>query len=300
MICFIALFVFGVLSIFSAKYRPFAKQAFDCTFRRLTLRACNTSLEEEVKSKTVAWALSKNAAFAKLLNRHWELLSWAFTLLMFASLAYSLLGLVNYIYYGDCNGPTPGGFCIYSELFGNGTANPSQLIAPSSLAGIQKGNANASVVVTEFGCYSCPYTKDAEPKVQKLISEFSGQTLFVFKHFPLPTHNNSYDAALAAMCANDEGKYWEYRAALFERQDEFRSYGNATFLSIASSLSLQNFTACLATQAHKGELDSQIAEGLASRIYGTPTFFINGKALVAPATYEELANPVKEALANAQ
>lgn len=296
MICFIALFVFGVLSIFSAKYRPFARQAFDCTFRRLTLRPCNTNLEEEVKSKAVAWALAKNASLAKILNTHWEALSWAFTLLMLASLIYSLLGIANYIYYGNCNGPNSSGFCIYGDLFGNGSATPSQLVAPTTLKGIQAGNKNASVTVVEFGCYSCPYTKAAEPSVQRLLAEYNSSMLFVYKHFPLPSHNNSYTAALASMCAADEGKYWEYRAALFERQNEFRANGNVTFYSIASLLSLQNFTSCFSSQVHKKELDSQIAEGISSRIYGTPTFFINGKPLVAPATYEELTNPVKEAL----
>ncbi|VVB58522.1 Thioredoxin [Candidatus Anstonella stagnisolia] len=300
MICFIALFVFGVLSIFSAKYRPFAKQAFDCTFRRLTLRPCNTTLEEEVKSKTVAAVLSKHAGAAKILNTHWEAISWAFTLLMFASIAFTLLGIVNYLYYGDCNGPNSTGFCIYKDIFGSGASNPSQLISPTTLAGIQKGSSGAKVTVVEFGCYSCPYTKEAEPNVQKLLSDFNSSILYVYKHFPLPTHNNSYNAALAAMCANDEGKYWEYRAALFERQDEFRANGNVTFYSIASSLNLQHFSSCFINATHKAELDAQAAEGHSSNIYGTPTFFVNGKPLVAPATYDELANPVRDALANAK
>jgi len=300
MICFIALFVFGVLSIFSAKYRPFARQAFDCTFRRLTLRPCNTTLEEEVKSKTVAALLPKSEKLAHFTNKHWDAITWAFTLIMIASLAYSLLGILNYVYYGNCNGPNSTGFCIYGDLFGNGASNPSQLIAPTSLAGIQKGNSNASVTVVEFGCYTCPYTKAAEPSVQKLLAEYNGSILFVYKHFPLPNHNNSYAAALSAMCAADEGKYWEYRSALFERQGEFRANGNATFYSIASSLSLQNFTSCFQNSTHKAGLDAQITQGIYSRIYGTPTFFVNGKPIVAPATYDELANPVKEALANSR
>lgn len=300
MICFIALFVFGVLSIFSAKYRPFAKQAFDCTFRRLTLRPCNTTLEEEVKSKTVAALLARNEKLAHFTNKYWEAISWAFTLILFASLAFTLLGIVNFIYYGNCNGPDSTGFCIYGNLFGNGTATPAQLVAPVSLAGVQQGSATAKVTVVEFGCYSCPYTKQAEPYVQRMLSEFNGSILYVYKHFPLPSHNNSYEASLAAMCAKDEGKYWEYRAALFSRQDELRANGNATFSSIASSLSLQNFTQCLSSQAHKNELDSQIADGLASRIYGTPTFFVNGKPLVAPKSYEELSSPIKDALAQTQ
>ena len=51
MICFVALAVFAVMGLFSAKYRPYAKEAFDCVFRRLTLRKCESGLDKRIKSK---------------------------------------------------------------------------------------------------------------------------------------------------------------------------------------------------------------------------------------------------------
>jgi len=51
MICVVALIVFGILGIFSAKYRVIAKEAFDCVFRKITLRKCDSRLDSRLKSE---------------------------------------------------------------------------------------------------------------------------------------------------------------------------------------------------------------------------------------------------------
>ncbi|MFH1751571.1 MAG: hypothetical protein ABH821_01380, partial [archaeon] len=60
MICIIALVVLAVLSVFSARYRPYAREAFNCVFRRLTLRKCNTSFDKKMKMKISSRLATKN------------------------------------------------------------------------------------------------------------------------------------------------------------------------------------------------------------------------------------------------
>ncbi len=300
MICFIALFVFAIMSIFSAKYRPYARQAFDCVFRRMTLRPCNTTLEEEVKGKTVGWLLGKNPAAAKIANAHWEAISWLFTAMMLVSFAYAVAGIANFVVYGNCNGPE-GGFCIYNGI-ANGLQNPNLLSAPNTLEGQRYGNANALVTVVEFGCFSCPYTMAAEPYVEQLCLEYGDRIYFVYKPFPLPNHPYSTEAALASICAEKQGKYWEYRKLLFQNQSDFRQMGEPLLFMLANEAGLNNtaFDICYLEGQGKAQVEKTIEEGKKSGIYGTPTFFVNGKAVVAPKSYEELKAAVDEALANAK
>lgn len=103
MICIVALVVFGVLGIFSARYRLYARQAFDCVFRRITLRKCETSFDRKMKMKVVSKLSAKSAAAGRFVYRHFELISWFFTVLFFASLAFTLVVVYNMVTYGTCD-----------------------------------------------------------------------------------------------------------------------------------------------------------------------------------------------------
>jgi hypothetical protein len=103
MICLIALFVFGVLGIFSARYRSLAKEAFNCVFRRVTLRPCDTGFDQKMKMKIVSKTLHKSPKLSKFIYRHFEALSWLFTVLLIVSLVITTSSLYNLVVYGSCD-----------------------------------------------------------------------------------------------------------------------------------------------------------------------------------------------------
>ena len=290
MLCFVALAVFLFLSIFSAKYRPLARRALDCVAKKATLRPCDTGLDEEIKAASISGIMRMSPWAATFLNRHFEAFSLFFTLLFFASLFFALQGLYNFAIYGNCNG-FEGGFCIYS-----GVQNELFLKAPTTLDGVSAGNASANVTLIEFGCYTCPYTAAAEEGVKSIIATYGDRVHYVYKAFPLPSHPYSREAALAAFCANDEGKYWEYRAALFGNQPDVRARGPAAFRDIASRLGLVSFDECYSSGRHNDLVQESANECTASGIYGTPTFFVNGKPFVGPGAIIDTEAEVKRLL----
>lgn len=101
-ICIIALVVLGFLSIFSAGYRPLAKEAFQCVFRLVTLRPCVTKLDERIRAKLTA-KLIKIPKLARFVYKNFTALSLIFTVTFFASLGYSIYGLYNLIVLGTCD-----------------------------------------------------------------------------------------------------------------------------------------------------------------------------------------------------
>lgn len=108
MICLLALLVFAVMGIFSATHRALAKEAFDCVFRRVTLRPCNTGLDKRIKMKIVGKVLKRSVRAAKFLNTHFEMISWFFTIVTVVSLFYSALAVYNLYTFGTCTPSEPG------------------------------------------------------------------------------------------------------------------------------------------------------------------------------------------------
>src|SRR3989338_4533173 len=112
MICIIALVVFGVLGIFSATHRAYAKEAFNCIFRRITLRKCSTGFDNKMKRKISTKLMQKNPKLGGFVFRHFELLSWIMTIAMIVSLFYIAFAIYNLSSYGNCDPQDPEN-CIF-------------------------------------------------------------------------------------------------------------------------------------------------------------------------------------------
>jgi hypothetical protein len=105
--------VFAVLGIFSARYRGYAKEAFSCVFRRLTLRPCETNFHHKVKMKVVSKMFRKSPKTARFTLKHFEAISWVFTILLIVSLAYTAYSVYNLAVYGTCDIVNPDG-CVFN------------------------------------------------------------------------------------------------------------------------------------------------------------------------------------------
>ena len=288
-LCFIALPIFLVLSIFSAKYRSLSRRAIDCVFKKALLRPCDTGLDEEIKAASISGIMKISPGAAAFVNRRIEALSIVFMLLMVLSIVFTAEGLYNLWAYGNCNGPQ-GGFCPISDI------QNAALKMPTSVSGIMAGNPDANITVIEFGCYTCPYTKAAEAGVREMINKYGNRLSYVYEAFPIQSHPYSREAALAGLCANDEGKYWEYRASVFDRQHDLNVNGTAVLYDIARNLSLAQFDSCMAGGKHDVQLQKSTDECTTAGIYGTPTFFVNGRPYVGQTAIFDVEKEVKRLL----
>jgi protein-disulfide isomerase len=285
MICLLALVVFSILGIFSVSYRQLAKKAVDCVFRRITLRPCQSGMDTQLRSQLIGIISRKNIKAARFVVRYFEVISWTFTLIMVLSLVFSIRGIYFYVVYGNCNGQGSDQFCVFDAL------NPKEeyscedpslktekvLVAPRADDDPFLGNIDAKLTIIEFGCYTCPFTKEAQPVVKQIIKNYP-DVKFVFRDFPLPTHNESKELAMSAYCAVDESNYWRYHEMLF---------GDHEYLDVAETLGfdMQRFRACLDSEEAKIEVEKDFEDGKAAGIYGTPTFFIGNVTVIGPKPY---------------
>ncbi|MBI5635812.1 thioredoxin domain-containing protein [Candidatus Micrarchaeota archaeon] len=295
-LCFIALIVFAVMGLFSAKYRPLAKAAFDCTIRKATLRPCDSGLDAQIRAGVLSGTMRFSPRIARGVNKNFALLSSLLTIVFFASLFYSAFSVYNFYAYGNCNGPNSSGWCVFNALSGSGGGGGNGLVINPVIGSAPVlGNSSANVTVIEFGCFSCPYTKSSEADRKKFVERNNASIQFAFKAFPLPNHRFSWELAESSYCALDQSKYWQFHDLLFANQEKIKSdstnesiYGDLAALSASIGLNESKFLDCLQSRKYYSTVAAVFDEGVKAGLHGTPTFFINNVSLTGPQSNADL------------
>ncbi len=166
------------------------------------------------------------------------------------------------------------------------------------------GPANARITIVEFSDFQCPYCRVAAANVIAVARKFPNDVRLVFKQFPLEPASPAALAAQAALAAHAQGKFWELHDKIFSNP---RAVSRAMLLGWGKEigLDLRRFTTELDSGKYRRQVETEVREGSAAGVTGTPTFFINGRhyrgtidpETVAPILEEELKKiPLKASL----
>lgn len=165
---------------------------------------------------------------------------------------------------------------------------PDEIIATDHV----RGSATASVTLVEYGDYQCPACGSYHPLIEQVIASTSPETLrFIFRHFPLPQHTNAIPASRASEAASQQGKFWEMHAMLYEHQGDWEGAKDpkTIFIGYAKELGIDvtKFETDYDLDSTKERITLDYKGGVKAGINSTPTFFINGKKITSPQTYDE-------------
>ncbi|MCX9078783.1 MAG: thioredoxin domain-containing protein, partial [Candidatus Methanoperedens sp.] len=157
------------------------------------------------------------------------------------------------------------------------------------------GPEDAQVTIVQFSDFSCPHCYDfAIQTMPHLKVAYSDRVRFVFRDAPILGPASGW-AALAAECADDQGKFWEYHDLLFANQGDLTRQ-NLTVYAQQVGLDTTTFDTCVDNQTHLEELQNDLSAAQAAGVSGTPTFFINGRRVVGAQPYEVFAQIIDEEL----
>jgi protein-disulfide isomerase len=163
-----------------------------------------------------------------------------------------------------------------------------------------KGTERAPVTIVKFEDFQCPYCKTVQLTYQELLKRYNGKVRLVHKDLPLDAiHPQARQAAEAARCAGDQGKFWEYHDILYTNSpkagiDELKSYAKEVGINAAS------FEQCFTSGKYKGLVQKDLSEGAQLGLTGTPTFFINGREMSGAQAVEAFAAVIDEELNQAK
>jgi protein-disulfide isomerase len=182
---------------------------------------------------------------------------------------------------------------------------PKILEAPVSIAvdgAPVRGPADARITLVEFSDFECPFCSAAVKQVDTLMAAYPKDVKLIYKQFPLSMHPHAELAAEASLAARDQGKFWEMYELLFKN---YRQLSQNSIFAMAKDLGLDmdKFKADLASGKYKSVVEKDLADGEAAGVYGTPSFYINGKqyngevtlAALKPILAAELKGETKEA-----
>jgi protein-disulfide isomerase len=139
------------------------------------------------------------------------------------------------------------------------------------------GPADAPVTIIEYSDYLCPYCQSAEAVVAKVLQRYEGKVKFIHRDFLLG-RPRSLPVARGALCAGEQGKFWEYRHDLLSTPGD---WSDQDLESRAARLGLRSgdFRSCLASDRHDKTILASSEEGQKLGVSGTPTFFVNGRRM---------------------
>jgi protein-disulfide isomerase len=163
--------------------------------------------------------------------------------------------------------------------------------------GPSRGPSDAKVTIIEFSDFQCPFCGKAHDTVEEVMKAYAGKVRLVFRNFPLEFHPYAAKAAEAAMCANDQQKFWEYYDTLFANQQklelpQLKEHAGAVGLDVIK------FSECLDSGREALAVREDQAAGARVGVNGTPAFFVNGVLMSGAQSLDEFKRVIDQELAN--
>jgi protein-disulfide isomerase len=158
-----------------------------------------------------------------------------------------------------------------------------------------RGPLDAPVTFIEVTDFECPFCSRVQPVLQRLREKYQNQVRFSFKHFPLPMHGRAKEAHLSALCAEEQGKFWEYRDRLFRYQNDLSLMALVAHAN-QLGLDIKSFQSCLDEKRYVSRIAEDLEEMIRLGVSGTPTFFINGQRISGAQPYSVFERVIEQEL----
>lgn len=173
---------------------------------------------------------------------------------------------------------------------GTSPTKPPTTVNPNAPQGATPPNMlgapTASVTLEEFADFQCSACASAHPVVKEVQSVYGSKIRMIFRNYPLPMHDKSYDAAVAAEAAGLQGKFWAMQDQLFSNQQSWSTAPNYREIwngyAEKIGLDMAKFQSDMSGIAAKSRVDQDIARAKAMNVSSTPTILINGQSVPFP------------------
>lgn len=173
-------------------------------------------------------------------------------------------------------------------------APPRQQVEATRLV---RGPADARITLVTFSDYQCPYCIRSEKVLADVLAKYPEDVRLVHRHFPLDQiHPFARPAAEAAMCADEQGRFWAFHDAVFALNGRIEA---SSFDTIAREIGLDGaaLDRCIEEGRFKDYVENDARAGEAAGVTGTPAFFVNGIAMKGARDVAELSRVIDGELA---
>jgi protein-disulfide isomerase len=149
--------------------------------------------------------------------------------------------------------------------------------------GFSRGPADAPVTIVEFSDLQCPHCKEAQPIVDKLLSEEKDARL-IFQNFPLASHDWAEKGAAYADCIgrSSNSAFWKFIQSVYDAQSDIvgaNADDKLKALADGAGVNGDEIAGCAAKPGTLGRVERSVELGNSVGVTGTPTLFVNGRSI---------------------
>ena len=161
------------------------------------------------------------------------------------------------------------------------------------------GSADAHITLVLFADFTCQPCKELAASILEVIKTYPQDVRLVWKDAPqYETSSVAAQSAVAAHCADRQGKFWEYADELFTNQTTLDAAEDLLHAAQSVSLDIERFNTCMETQDTLPIVERDYKEGRALGLVASPTLFLNDMPYTGALSFEQLLTYVEEELSN--
>ena len=116
------------------------------------------------------------------------------------------------------------------------------------------------------------------PLLEQVLEKYPADVKIAFKNFPIRSHKFAKQAAIAALAADSQGKFWEFHDLLFKNYNRLNDQVIRD-LALGLGLNQAQYQKKLKDPALEQRVRQDELDGRRAGVKGTPTIFINGRLL---------------------
>jgi protein-disulfide isomerase len=180
-----------------------------------------------------------------------------------------------------------------------GEPAPTDVFKADVTGAAVKGPKDALVTIVQFSDFQCPFCSRVEPTIDQVMKEYAGKVRVAWRNLPLPFHNNAKPAAIAAMAANQQGKFWPMHEIMFKNQQAL-SAADLEKYAQQIGLNMPKFKAAIEDKKVAEAVEAEATMGGKIGARGTPAFFVNGRFLSGAQPFERFKSLIDEELKKAE
>lgn len=150
-----------------------------------------------------------------------------------------------------------------------------------------RGPEEAPVTIVEFLDYASGHSRRLQPALARMLEDYSGRVRLAVRNLPLPYHRYARGAAKAALCAGEQGEYWEYHDVLLLEQPDLAPSDLDGYVRRVG-LAPGAFERCLNSSRQTRRIDADLMLATALGVTRAGTLFVNGLYLSGRPTRQDL------------
>ncbi len=158
-----------------------------------------------------------------------------------------------------------------------------------------QGPRDAPITVASYSDFMCPFCRDLAVGLKSYLPTTGNQVKSVYKHFPLDktcnpslgstVHPGACDLALAGICAEESGRFWDFHDKVFARRWDRATREDVLKIGASVGLEGPKLAACMDSAATRGRLLKDVEEAARVGVGSTPTVLVNGRKLASTSAF---------------